>query len=108
MARTVVRQMKKALRAGTFGQVSMEARANAAQAALALLDRSVRLRHERLALLRLKAAVSMGLTVPDEIWVYCRDIAAKSHDARLKDVYLAAAHNVKNVRCGGMKGVKHG
>jgi len=49
MSRDALRDMKKALRAGRRSQAGDAHRTQAAEAALALLERSVRMHHRRLA-----------------------------------------------------------
>jgi hypothetical protein len=89
MARQAIREMKKRVRAGTDGHASDEQRLHAKQAALLLLERSVRMGHRRLAVIRLQAAVSAGAAVPDEVWRYCHDAADASKDATVRDLYVS-------------------
>ena len=90
MARQAVREMKQSLHAGMATCASEEQRLHAKEAALSLLERSVRMGHRRLAVIRLQAAVSAGAVVPDEFWRYCHDAAAGSQDTALKDLYIAS------------------
>lgn len=62
----------------------------AAAAALALLERSVRMRHRRLAVLRLKDALALGAGVPADHWLYCRDAAVASRDADVRALFALA------------------
>jgi hypothetical protein len=61
------------------------------QCALALLTRSIRFAHGRLAVLRLAMAVDAGASIPREHWVYCSRVAGSSGDSRLQELYTSAA-----------------
>jgi hypothetical protein len=91
MARHAIREMKQSLHAGTATSASEEQRIHAREAALSLLERSVRMGHRRLAVIRLQAAVSAGADVPEEFWRYCHDAAAGSKDTAIQDLYTASA-----------------
>jgi hypothetical protein len=91
MSRVALRDMKKALRAGRRSQAGDAHRTHAAEAALALLERSVRMHHRRLAVQRLKDAVAMGARVPDEHWRYCREAAAASRDIHVQELFMRCA-----------------
>jgi hypothetical protein len=90
-SRAAVRVTKKLLRrAGkpdSGGQHADMARA----AALALLDRSVRMRHKRLTLQRLEKAVDLGAAVSAVHWAYCESVATGCHDEALKSLLVRAA-----------------
>jgi hypothetical protein len=88
--------MKKTVRAGR-GLQAMEA-------ALGLLERSVRMRHCRLAVQRLNAAVALGAQVPDEHWRYCREAAETSHDAKVRTLFTDSALAAQ----AASKGAPHG
>ena len=96
MSRDAIREMKKALRAGSGSQ--------AVEAALALLERSVRMHHRRLAVQRLNEAVAMGARIPDEHWRYCREAAAASHDTKVQHLFMVCAHAAQTAS----KGARHG
>jgi hypothetical protein len=83
--------MKKALRAGAAPMATDGQHEQAVQAALALLERSVRMRHRRLAVQRLNEAVALGARVPDAHWIYCREAAATSHDLALQTLFTRSA-----------------
>lgn len=87
MARDGIREMKRQLREGRIGQPTEEVRRLAAEAALALLERSVRMRHRRLAVQRLHDAVDLGVRLTAEQWTYCRDAAEASRDADLRATF---------------------
>jgi hypothetical protein len=80
MARHGIREMKRLLRAGACAQASQSQRQVAEVAALELLERSVRMRHRRLAVQRLNEAIALGAQVPKEHLAYCRAAAAASRD----------------------------
>lgn len=90
MARQAIRELKHSLHAGMAACASEEQRSHAKEAALSLLERSVRMGHCRLAVIRLQAAVSAGAVVPDEHWRYCHQAAAASKDTAVQDLYTAS------------------
>lgn len=83
-SRASVRAVKKLLRRGTCAEAGDPGLQRLRAAALALLERSVRMRHKRLAVQRLGRAVELGAEVPVEHWAYCRQVAAGSRDAGLQ------------------------
>jgi hypothetical protein len=86
-----LRDLKKALHAGTSTLASGDQPEEAVRAALVLLERSVRMRHRRLAVQRLNEAVVLGAQVPDEQWVYCRQAAEASRDATIQLLFTRSA-----------------
>jgi hypothetical protein len=66
MSREAIREMKRTLRSGRNAH-SVRSRQLAEQAALALLERSIRMRHWRLAVQRLDEAVAMARACPRRI-----------------------------------------
>jgi hypothetical protein len=90
MARQAIRELKQSLHAGMAACASEEQRLHAKEAALSLLERSVRMGHRRLAVMRLHAAVAAGAAVPDEHWRYCHEAAAGSQDPAIQDLYIAS------------------
>lgn len=91
MSRKTVRSLKRALRAISRIDTTPGDRLLRSQSALALLSRSIRFGHGRLALLRLATAVELGAQVPGEHWMYCMRVAAESTDLRLQELYTSAA-----------------
>jgi hypothetical protein len=84
--------MKKALRAaGEGSRASEELKGIAVRAALGLLERSVRMRHRRLAVQRLRDAVALGADVPDDVWCYCREAATATRDTEIQGMYMQSA-----------------
>jgi len=83
--------LKKVLRAGTAPRATQRQHEQAVQAALALLERSVRMRHRRLAVQRLNEAVTLGAHVPDPHWLYCRQAAEGSRDTQIQALFTRSA-----------------
>ena len=104
MSRDALRDMKKALHAGRRPQAGDAHRTQAAEAALALLERSVRMHHRRLAVQRLNDAIAMGARVPDEHWRYCREAAAASRDIEVQELFMLCARAAP----ASSKGTHHG
>ena len=73
MQRTDIRRLKRNVR--SQGDT---------QAMLALLERSVRFGHRRLALLRCIQAERMGIKVTPQVLAYCRDIADRMPPGELE------------------------
>ena len=104
MSRDAIRRMKKTLRAGAMSPASDGERTHAIDAALALLERSVRMRHRRLAVQRLNDAVTVGARVPDEHWRYCHEAAAASRDTTVQALFVLCAPTAQ----AALKGLRHG
>jgi len=60
-------------------------------ASLQLLERIIRLGHERLSLLKLGMAVQSGAVIPHEHWRYCLHVAIISKDVNTQALYRDAA-----------------
>jgi hypothetical protein len=101
VARDTIRQMKKTLRAGMATQASEALREEAVRAALALLERGVRMHHSRLAVQRLNEAVAIGADVPQAYWRYCLEAATASRDTRVQALFASSAQaaHAKGVHC---------
>jgi hypothetical protein len=104
MSRDALRDMKKALRAGRRSQPGDAHRTQAAEAALALLERSVRMHHRRLAVQRLNDAIAMGARIPDEHWRYCREAAPASRNIEVQELFMLCARAAPT----SSKGTHHG
>jgi hypothetical protein len=91
MPRQALQKLKKAVRAGTSPLASQDDHEQAVQAALALLERSVRMRHRRLAVQRLNEAVALGAQITDEHWTYCRQAAEASRDEAVQALFTQSA-----------------
>jgi hypothetical protein len=90
MARQAIRELKHSFHAGMAECASEAQRSHAKEAALSLLERSVRMGHRRLAVIRLHAAVAAGAAVPDEHWRYCLEAATACKDAAVQDLYITS------------------
>lgn len=82
--RRELRRRKKTVRQGIDRQASAEQRVRAGHAALELLMHSVRMRHDRLALIRLGTAVRCGVVIPASLWRYCEQVAERLGPADLE------------------------
>lgn len=80
MARTEIRMFKKALHAGSAPEATVEQMADARNAALSLLQHSVRLGHKQLALMRLVDAVNLRVDIDASIWEHCLAAARSLQD----------------------------
>ena len=92
MARLIVRQMKRAVTAGSRIDAHPGAQALAKECALSLLSRSIGFGHARLAVIRLSIAVHAGAEIPHSHWLYCRNAAALSRDSGLRGLFLQATN----------------
>lgn len=76
MSRLDVQSLKLSVRAGAASNAS-ETELEAARAStLALLDRSIRCGHRRLAIHRLAAAIQIGAPVSNTQWTYCSKLVS--------------------------------
>ncbi len=91
MCSQVVRTLKRAVSTGSRQGAPADSLALARESAVALLERSIQFGHGRLAIIRLAIAVHAGADVPSPDWVYCREVASRSRDARLKELFMDAA-----------------
>ncbi len=90
MSRDAIKKLKKTIR--NHGQSTQRVGQKATeQAALALLDRSVRMRHGRLAVQRLDEAVRRGALVSDDQWRYCREVASLTRNASIQTLFILTA-----------------
>lgn len=80
MSRAAIRTLKQTLRRGAHGQASPAQAQEARAAALALLRRSVALKHDRLAIHRLLDAVRLDAVVDEPLWAHCEAAAASVGD----------------------------
>jgi len=79
-----LRSLKRLARSGQGADAPPELRQQSQAIALALLDRSIKFRHGRLALLRLKEALALGAVVDAAQWAYCQGVLAQVHDIALR------------------------
>ena len=91
MSRKIVRSMNKAVGAGLRVGASTQEQQAARLSAVALLERSVKMGHDRLALLRLQDAVRMNASLSPQHWRYCEQVVRQRRDPALQDLLFAAA-----------------
>ena len=94
MARSAIRELKRDMRSAQMTGNALAGQLGR-QAALALLDRSIRMRHRRLAVQRLGAAVALGAEISQAQWCYCQAAAAASRDKLVQSLFEAAASACK-------------
>ncbi len=91
MSRIDIRNMKRAVHAGTRPGATAESALLSQESALSLLARSIEFGHGRLAVIRLVMAVQTGAAVSEEQWQYCRDVASSARaDDTLRALYRDA------------------
>jgi len=88
------------LRDGMHAQADDGQRKLAREAALGLLERSVRMRHRRLAVQRLHDAISSGAQVPGEHWTYCGEAAANSDDVKVRSLFALSEEFLRATQSG--------
>lgn len=91
MSRSEVRDLKRLMRSGADPHASEQERERARISALALLERSIKNRHDRLAIRRLAAAIRLGAPVTAQQWQYCEAVALASRDEELLGLVMDAA-----------------
>lgn len=96
MSRQLIREMKHVVTHGRRPGATGESVALAKEAAVQLLERSIRFGHGRLSVVRLAMAVHSGAEIPKEHWLYCREVAASSKDAVTQALFLEAAQAVSS------------
>lgn len=79
-----LRSLKRLARSGSDPSAPTGLKRQSQVSALALLDRSIKFGHRRLAILRLKEAVDLGALVGTDQWTYCEKVAAASTDGALR------------------------
>lgn len=89
--RASVRDLKRAVHAGTRPGADDARHRLAREGALALLGRSIAFGHRRLAVIRYALAVDAGAAVPPAQRDYCRAAAGACRDPRVMRVFLDAA-----------------
>lgn len=85
-----LRTLKRVARASASHDPASEFRTQGKAIALALLDRSIKFEHRRLALRRLREAVELGASISFDQWTYCRNIANSCKDSLLKAEFSQA------------------
>ena len=90
MDKQTIREMKRDLSQGSQPSALEPAKQRARAAAVALLERSVKFRHRRLAVLRLSVAVQTGADIPEACWAYCAKAAMDQRDPQLGEIWRLA------------------
>jgi len=90
-----LRSLKRLARAGSGTDAAPALKLQSQAIALALLDRSIKFKHRRLALLRLKEALDLGAVVDTEQWTYCRGVLALVQDSALRAYFEHTAQFVR-------------
>lgn len=102
-----LRILKQQVREGLVPGASADIVRRARQGALALLDRSIRFGHRRLAVRRLCEAMRLDALVPSECWRYCEKVVAEACDADLVTLLRCAkAHRASHVMAEAECGVE--
>jgi hypothetical protein len=65
------------------------------EAALALLTRSIKFGHRRLAVIRLAKAVEVKAAVTKEQWEYCERVAAESSDIAVRCLLISSVNRIQ-------------
>lgn len=88
--RQQLRSLKRQVRRGAAPDASPGQREQSRHIALALLERSMRFGHRRLAVQRLCEAVGLGVSLHPGHWSYCEGVVAESADPLLRTRFQAA------------------
>ncbi|MBO1016023.1 hypothetical protein IPU70_20835 [Achromobacter sp. SD115] len=102
MSRALIRSLKKTQRVGAQAQASAAQQQDARSAALSLLRRSVRFKHDRLAVLRLANAVQLGANVDETLWEYCHAVASGMADPTQLQKVLTLRRGTTDQPTGGI------
>ena len=108
MSRGLESEMKRSLRSVKGAHADDGQRQRARDAALALLVRSVRMGHRRLAVQRLHDAVSFGARVSGEQWAYCRQAAMASGDIGVRALFTRSEEFLRADQASQLKGPRYG
>lgn len=87
MSREYVRSLKRSLRSSARLSGCEASRNLTQESALSLLKRSIDMKHKRLALIRLDAAIRFDATVPAEFWRYCSQVAGESTNVDVRALF---------------------
>ncbi len=85
-----MRALKRLARSGSGTDAAPALRVQSQAIALALLDRSIKFKHRRLAILRLTEAAALGASIDTAQWSYCRDVVASGQDLELRAEFAKA------------------
>jgi hypothetical protein len=101
MSRAPIKSLKRALRQGADAQASETQALDARAAALSLVHRSVKMKHDRLAILRLVDAVRLDARVDEALWDYCQAVASSMADPAQLWTLQTLRRNVAHHAAGG-------
>ncbi len=89
-SRRRLRALKRLAREGSGTSASPALRLQSQAIALVFLDRSIKFKHRRLAVLRLKDAAELGAPIEEVHWDYCWNVVECSDDVELHSEFLKA------------------
>lgn len=95
MKRRVVRDMKRLVQRGVMPYAPSDDQERSQEAALALLTRSIKFGHRRLAVIRLAKAVEVKASVTQEQWEYCERVAAESSDIAVRCLMISSVNRIQ-------------
>lgn len=95
MTRRAVRDMKRLVRRGVMPYAPSDDEERSREAALALLTRSIKFGHRRLAVIRLAKAVEVKASVTKEQWEYCERVAAESSDITVRCLLISSVNRIQ-------------
>lgn len=101
MSRAPIKSLKRSLRKGAHAQASETQILDARAAALSLVQRSVNMGHDRLAILRLVDAVRLDASVDEALWDYCQTVASSMADPAQLWMLQTLRRNVAHHAAGG-------
>lgn len=101
MSRAPIKALKRSLRQGAHVQASETQALDARAAALSLVQRSVKMKHDRLAILRLVDAVRLDAHVDEALWDYCQTVASSMADPSQLWMLQTLRRNVAYHAAGG-------
>ena len=100
MTREQIRAHKRTVARGLRADASDSDEIQARRCALALLEHSISLRHDRLAVNRLSLAVRAGAEVSESHWSYCEEAIRRSRDPSLVAMLQQAGKVQREAACG--------
>ncbi|MDI1274833.1 MULTISPECIES: hypothetical protein [unclassified Polaromonas] len=87
--------MKRLVRRGVMPYAPSDDQERSREAALALLTRSIKFGHRRLAVIRLAKAVEVKASVTKEQWEYCERVAAESSDIAVRCLMISSVNRIQ-------------
>lgn len=91
MTRVEIRGLKRSIRGSTDTATTEEAADQARASAISLLERSVQLRHKRLAVIRFALAIQTGASISSAQREYCEKALAILNDGKLRQMVYDAS-----------------